>query len=95
MSLPIMKPSPTLLKRTVNNALSLEEFLFRQQVKGIYKRVMKLIYHHHERDGLLDHLRHEFKLHQSHDLQYRKYLLNKGIGQINDMSNILGLNLNL
>lgn len=84
-------PSPKHLSGT----LSLEEFLFRQQIRSIYKQVVRVVYKHHEKFELMRFLRHEFKLSSDHDLTYRKYLLNQGIGRINDMAAVMGVNIHL
>ncbi|EGV66013.1 hypothetical protein PSN45_003170 [Yamadazyma tenuis] len=89
-----MRPSPVALK-SLGPTLSLEEFLFRQQIKGIYRKVVRSIYKHHERDDLMKFLRYEFKIKEKHDLAYRKYLLSQGTQRINDMAMMLGLNISV
>lgn len=86
---------PSLIRNKLGPTLSLEEFLFRQQVKSVYRQITRSVYKHHERQGLMNYLREEFKMNQSQDLNYRKYLLSQGIAKANDMANIMGVNLNL
>lgn len=81
---------------TVRNIPSLEEFLFQQRVKQVYRAVLRQIYKHHERDDLVKFVRDEFKVNANErDLNHRKYLLSLGINQIASMSASLGLKVDL
>lgn len=81
---------------TVRNIPSLEEFLFQQRVKQVYRAVLRQIYKHHERDDLVKFVRDEFKVNANErDLNHRKYLLSLGVNQIASMSASLGLKVDL
>lgn len=84
-----------LAKSRLGATISLDEFLFRQQVKHIYRRIMRVAYNHHEKDELIRFIRPEFKVANTSDLAYRKYLLSQGVIRINDMATIMGINLSL
>lgn len=86
------KPS---LGSRLGPTVSLEEFLFRLQVKGIYRQITRSVYRHHERDELMKYLRDEFKVRNDLDLSYRKFLLSQGIGKANDMATVMGVDLKL
>ncbi|KAI5967375.1 hypothetical protein KGF57_000403 [Candida theae] len=79
-----------------NSIPSLEEFLFQQRVKQVYRTVLRQIYKHHERDDLIKFVRDEFKVNANErDLNHRKYLLSLGVSQIVSMSASLGLKIDL
>lgn len=90
-----MLPS-AVLHRRLTNILPLDEFLFRQRVLHTYRAIMRMAYKHHERKGLVEHARSEFRL-NAHEsaLVTRKYLLQSGILKVNDMANVLGLRIKL
>lgn len=72
---------------------SLEEFLFRQQVRSVYRDLVRTVYKSHERKDLMDYVRGEFRVHNNNTglIIARKYLLNNGINQINQMLPQAGL----
>ncbi|KAI5949629.1 hypothetical protein CANMA_005436 [Candida margitis] len=83
-------------RSNVRNVPSLEEFLFQQRVKQVYRAVLRQIYKHHERDDLVKFMRDEFKLNANErDLNHRKYLLSLGVNRIASMSASLGLQMDL
>lgn len=83
----------SLFKRSSRKILSLEEFLFRQRLLGVYRQLMRLIYKSHEKHDLIKFARDEFKINREEkDLNHRKYLLALGINRINDMMKIMGIN---
>lgn len=70
--------------------------MFRKQVRGVYRDLVRMIYKSHERVDLMAHARHEFRVHAGEtELAQRKYLLNNGIGQINQMLPMIGFNKSL
>ena len=76
--------------------LSLEEFMFRRNVLSTYRSVMRMIYKHHERVGLAQFAREEFRMNSKEtELTTRKYLLQTGISKINDMVSVFGINAKL
>ncbi|QBM90172.1 hypothetical protein METSCH_E04130 [Metschnikowia aff. pulcherrima] len=76
--------------------LSLEEFIFRRNVLSTYRSVMRMIYKHHERVGLAQFAREEFRMNSKEtELTTRKYLLQTGISKINDMVSVFGINAKL
>ncbi|OBA22264.1 hypothetical protein METBIDRAFT_40322 [Metschnikowia bicuspidata var. bicuspidata NRRL YB-4993] len=78
------------------NILSLEEFIFRQNVLSTYRSLMRIIYKHHERAGLAQYAREEFRMNAKEtELTTRKYLLQTGIAKVNDMANVMGINAKL
>lgn len=78
--------------RSNRKILSLEEFIFRQNVLSTYRSVMRIIYKHHERAGLAQFAREEFRMNSKEtELTTRKYLLQTGISKINDMANVFGI----
>lgn len=80
--------------RSIKNALSLEEFLFRSRAKSTYRELTRQIYKTHERHDLMSFLRYEFDANAKQtDLQYRKYLLSQAMSKINQMSASLGITL--
>lgn len=82
-----------LLKRSTRKILSLEEFLFRQRLLGVYRQLMRVVYKSHEKQDLVKFARDEFKMNKEEkDLNHRKYLLTLGINRINDMMKIMGIN---
>lgn len=88
----ILKRSKSLSK----NALSLEEFIFRQKVLSTYRSLMRVIYKHHEKSDLVLYAKQEFKQNVSTmELSQRRYLLQDGIRQINAMATPFGWNLKL
>ena len=85
------KPKPA-----SNNIPSLEEFLFQQRVKRVYRAVLRQLYKHPEGDDLVRFIRDEFKINANErDLNHRKYLLSLGVSQIASMSASLGLKVDL
>ena len=73
---------------------SLEEYLFKQRVKQVYRSVLRQLAHHHEKRDLTKFIRDEFKVNEAErDLTYRKYLLSQGLNRIGQMSASLGLNI--
>lgn len=83
-------------KSLAGNALSLEEFIFRQKVLSTYRSLMRVIYKHHEKSDLVLHAKQEFKQSApTMELNQRRYLLQDGIRQINAMATPLGWNLKL
>lgn len=80
--------------KSIKNALSLEEFLFRSRVRSTYRELARQIYKTHERQDLMSFLRDEFQVNSNQtDLQYRKYLLSQALTKINQMSASLGITL--
>ncbi|KAG7662586.1 uncharacterized protein J8A68_003883 [[Candida] subhashii] len=76
----------------LKHAVSLEEFLFRNRVKCIYRDLLRQVYKNHEKEALLGFIRDEFRANsQQTDLNYRKYLLSLGINKINHMSASMGM----
>lgn len=70
--------------------------MFRKQVRGVYRDLVRMIYKSYERVDLMAHARHEFRVHAGEtELAQRKYLLNNGIGQINQMLPMIGFNKSL
>lgn len=86
-----------LFSRNVSKALRnkrvllLEEFVFRQKVLQTYRAVMRVIYKHHEKADLAQFARDEFRLNANAELNHRKYLLQLGLGRINDMAKVFGI----
>ncbi|KAG5421719.1 hypothetical protein I9W82_000811 [Candida metapsilosis] len=81
---------------SINNIPSLEEFLFQQRVRHVYRAVLRQIYKHHERQDMVKFVRDEFKVNANErDLNHRKYLLSLGVSQIASMSASLGLKVDL
>lgn len=86
-----------LLSRNVSKSLRrkplllLEEFIFRQKVLQTYKAVMRVIYKHHEKTDLAQFARDEFRMNADAELNHRKYLLQIGLGRINDMAKVFGI----
>lgn len=73
--------------------LSLEEFVFRQKVLLTYRKLMRIIYKHHERTDLAKFAREEFNVNrEERNLNHRKYLLQIGLNRINDMLTVFGVN---
>lgn len=96
--LPNILPYPMIFQlqrfysRSNRKILSLEEFIFRQNVLSTYRSVMRIIYKHHERAGLAQFAREEFRMNSKEtELTTRKYLLQTGISKINDMANVFGI----
>ncbi|ODV94996.1 hypothetical protein PACTADRAFT_50833 [Pachysolen tannophilus NRRL Y-2460] len=88
-----------LRKRRILNepVLSLDEFILRNQIKTLYRRIIrscKLIGDKSTSLELMTYTKEEFRIHDSvkdHDL--RKYLLSKGLKSYRDfMKNLVGLN---
>lgn len=52
---------------------------------------MRVIYKHHEKSDLAQFARDEFRLNASAELNHRKYLLQIGLGRINDMAKVFGI----
>ncbi|XYA00108.1 hypothetical protein QA089_002643 [Meyerozyma guilliermondii] len=92
-----MKPSR--LYAPVNKAqrfqkppLSLEEFLFRQQVLATYRRALRAIYKSHEKQDLLAFVKAEFKPSDaSKELLQRRYELKKGTEKMEAMFQMMGM----
>ncbi|SGZ49454.1 CIC11C00000005586 [Sungouiella intermedia] len=73
--------------------LSLEEFMFRLRVLHTYRRLMRIIYKHHEKQDLLKFAKDEFRINREEtELNHRKYLLQLGLTRINDMAKVFGIN---
>ena len=73
-------------------ALPLEEFLFRQRVKSIYRDLIRIVYRNHEKMDLMHYIRAEFKINEAEtDLNHRRYLLNLGLKKINEMIYMMGI----
>ncbi|KAK6457492.1 uncharacterized protein RJT20DRAFT_2048 [Scheffersomyces xylosifermentans] len=88
----IKPPKNSKIKSRFANALPLEEFLFRQRVKGIYRDLLRIVYRSHEKQDLLRFVRDEFKINGTEtDLNHRRYLLNLGLKRINEMITMLGI----
>lgn len=78
--------------RSFDNALSLEEFMFRSKVKSTYRKLVRIIYRTHEREELLRYAKHEFTMNnQVSDLSQRRYLLNDGVNKINQTLAMMNL----
>lgn len=79
-------------KSRFSNVLPLEEFLFRQRLKSIYRDVLRVVYKNHEKESLLQHVQAEFRINAKEtDLNHRRYLLTLGLKQINEMATMMGL----
>lgn len=52
---------------------------------------MRVVYKHHEKNDLAQYAREEFRLNADADLNHRKYLLQIGLGRINDMAQVFGI----
>lgn len=73
-------------KSLAKEVLSLEEFVFRQKVLQTYRTLMRAVYKHHEKQGLAEFAKQEFKATSAGvQLSLRKYLLEDGIRRINSM----------
>lgn len=78
--------------RRNNNILSLHEFLYRAQVRKVYRDLVRAIYKTHEKEDLMGYARHEFRIHDKEtDLQKRRYLLNDGINKISKFMSLIGM----
>jgi len=78
--------------RNFDNALSLEEFMFRAKVKSTYRKLVRIIYRTHEKEELLRYAKHEFTMNnQVSDLSQRRYLLNDGVNKINQTLAMMNL----
>lgn len=84
---------PFMRAHRLKSVPSLEEFLFRQQVRSVYRDLVRTVYKSHERKDLMDYVRGEFRVHNNNTglIIARKYLLNNGINQINQMLPQAGL----
>lgn len=83
-------------KPTRKKFLSLEEFLFRQQVLSTYRSLMRAIYKHHEKVDLANFAKQEFTIDSAGmELSQRKYMLSEGIRRINMMATPMGWTIKL
>lgn len=79
-------------RKSLDRALSLEEFMFRAKVKSTYRNLVRIIYKSHEREELLRYAKHEFELNEKmSDLSQRRYLLNDGVNKINQALAMMNL----
>ncbi|ODV76856.1 uncharacterized protein CANTADRAFT_32624, partial [Suhomyces tanzawaensis NRRL Y-17324] len=71
---------------------SLQEFVFRQRIRLIYRDLARIVYRSHEKDELMRFVRDEFRMNSLEtDINHRRYLLNLGISRINDMIRVMGI----
>lgn len=78
--------------RQNNNFLSLNEFLYRAQVRKVYRDLVRAVYKTHEKEDLMGYARHEFRIHDKEtDLKKRRYLLNDGVKKISKFMLLIGI----
>lgn len=76
--------------RSLGKTVPLDEFMFRRKLASVYRDLARTIYRTHERADLMQHVRAEFRANDAlTDLTYRKYLLDRGIRQIEQMAPLL------
>lgn len=72
--------------------LSLEEYLFRQQVLSTYRRALRAVYKSHEKEDLLRYVKAEFKASDvQKELLQRRYELKKGTEKMEAMFQMMGM----
>lgn len=79
-------------QRFKNPPLSLEEFLFRQQVLSTYRRAIRAVYKSHEKTDLLAFVKGEFASSGApKELIQRQYELKKGTEKMEAMFQMMGM----
>lgn len=81
----------SLSTRRFKDALPLEEFLFRQKVKKVYRDALRQIYASPQKDELLLFLKHEWVKNPIPDISQRQYMLSQGTKQIEQIAQTMNL----